>query len=74
MTHLRVERAKKLLLNSNLDCKEICYLVGFSSQVVGAHVFKRLTGITMKEHMKGNRPGTRTIADDGHMSAHWKLK
>ena len=55
MTHLRVEQAKKLLLNSNCLCKKICYLVGFSSQVVGAHVFKRFTGITMEDYRKRNQ-------------------
>jgi hypothetical protein len=37
-------------------------------------VFKRLTGIPMEKFRRRNQPGTRTIADDGHMSAHWKLK
>jgi transcriptional regulator GlxA family with amidase domain len=74
IARIRVEQAKKLLLSSSLSCKEICYLVGYSSQCVGARLFKRLTGIPMEEFRGRNQPGTITTPDGRPMSAHWKLK
>jgi len=52
LTFERVAKAKELLRSTNLNCKEICYEVGFSREDVGAHVFKRLTGITMTQYRK----------------------
>jgi transcriptional regulator GlxA family with amidase domain len=59
IAQLRVDRAKGLLLNSDLECKEISYLLGFSSQNVGAHVFKRLTGYNMQRYRVCFKPELR---------------
>ena len=45
----RIEQAKNLLTNSNLTCRDVCKAVGFSREDVGAHVFKRNTGLTMDQ-------------------------
>ena len=49
LTACRVERAKDLLMTTDLRCREICTRVGFSREDVGAHVFKRSTGMTMEQ-------------------------
>ena len=52
MSVMRIERTKVLLQQTDLQCKEICLAVGFSREDVGAHVFKRLTGLTMEAYRK----------------------
>ena len=54
----RVEQAKRLLLDSELRCFEICYQVGYSREDVGARAFKRITGMTMLEYRRIGRRGT----------------
>jgi transcriptional regulator GlxA family with amidase domain len=50
MSEVRVEQAKKLLATSDFPCKEICFMVGFTREDVGARVFKRLSGLTMAQY------------------------
>ena len=45
----RVARAQHLLQETALRHYEICYLVGFPSEVTGARTFKRITGQTMTD-------------------------
>ena len=52
---VRIERAKKLLLNSNQKCKEICLAIGFSREDIGSRVFKRHTGLSMEEFRRIGR-------------------
>lgn len=54
-SEVRIERAKKLLLESNRKCKEICLAVGFSRADVGAHVFKHHTGVSMEEFRRTHK-------------------
>lgn len=51
----RVAKAKRLLMQTELSCQVICHRVGFSREEVGERVFKRLTGLTMKEHRRQSR-------------------
>ena len=48
ITQVRVEKAKALLLETNLLCFEICFAVGFTREDTGAKVFKREAGCTMQ--------------------------
>jgi len=46
----RVARAQDLLRETDLRHYEICYLVGFPSEVTGPRTFKRITGQTMTDY------------------------
>lgn len=52
---LRIEKAKRLLLESDSSAKEICEEVGYSNQQYFSKVFKRITGMTVVEY-KESRP------------------
>lgn len=45
-SHLRCEKAKELLTESDLSISEIGEKVGFVSSAHFSHVFKKLTGVT----------------------------
>lgn len=45
LTHVRIEKAK-LLLQSELPVKEVCFSVGFDSESSFTHLFKRITKLT----------------------------
>lgn len=49
LSEVRIERAKELLLTSDLRCKEICFAVGFSREDIGSRVFKRHARVSMNE-------------------------
>jgi AraC-like DNA-binding protein len=55
LTSVRVTQAKTLLLQSNMNCKEICYSVGFQREDVGARTFRRESGQTMKDFRNQNK-------------------
>ena len=43
---LRLEKARDMLLNTFMLCKEICIAVGFSDPVIFSRIFKKKYGIT----------------------------
>ena len=45
-----IMKAKQLLEQTKMPCRQICFAVGFSREEVGERVFKRIVGKTMKEH------------------------
>jgi two-component system response regulator YesN len=47
---IRVEMAKHLLITTEKSCQEICESVGFCRADVGARVFRKFTGRTMREY------------------------
>jgi AraC-like DNA-binding protein len=47
-----IELAKEILMKTNRRCKEICLAIGFSREDIGSRVFKRDTGISMKDFRK----------------------
>ena len=58
--HLKIEEAKRLLENTHLYEKEICYRVGFEDYCHFLKTFKRYEGITPKDYRKriaGKRVG-----------------
>jgi transcriptional regulator GlxA family with amidase domain len=52
---VRLERAKKLLIESNLECKEICLEIGFTREEFESRFFKRATGLSMTEFRRKGR-------------------
>jgi AraC-like DNA-binding protein/ligand-binding sensor protein len=46
LAHLRVEKAKDMLVNSDMGIAEICYSVGFADQSYFSKVFKKTEGVT----------------------------
>lgn len=46
LTRIRVEQAKRLLLESELSLKEICYKVGYNDPNYFSRVFKKTVGMT----------------------------
>lgn len=51
LLHVRIEKAKELLLN-NIDLKvyDVAYMVGYSDSVFFNKMFKRIVGLTPKEY------------------------
>lgn len=49
VTRLRVERMKRLLLETDLRCAEVGYAVGISREETAARIFRRKTGCTMTD-------------------------
>jgi ligand-binding sensor protein len=52
ISRLRIEKAKKLLLETDLPIKEICKLVGFNDYNYFYRVFRRNTGTTTNQYRK----------------------
>lgn len=51
----KIEEAKRLLIETDLLCKEICLEVGFEREDSGTEMFKRRTGMSMKEFRNYHR-------------------
>jgi AraC family transcriptional regulator len=52
LVHLKIEKAKELLMNSNYSVTEICFLCGFTEHSHFSKVFKKLTGTTPLNYRK----------------------
>ncbi len=55
ITNSKVEEAKRLLIETDLLCKEICYEVGFRREDSGETSFKKRTGMSMQEFREKHR-------------------
>lgn len=53
--HVRLEKAKDLIVNSNLNISQIVYTVGFSSRSYFTKIFKDKYGIRPSEFLKNKR-------------------
>ena len=51
---LRIEKAKQLLLESDMKIKEVFEQVGYSDQQYFSKVFKKITGKTVVEYKEGS--------------------
>lgn len=56
---VRMEKAKELLLNSNMKIYDIAIMVGYPDQKYFSKVFKEYTGVSAKEYVITNREGIR---------------
>lgn len=55
---VRIETAKRLLVETDLPCKEICFEAGFGREDSGAKMFRRKVGMTMDRYRAMSRDGT----------------
>ena len=55
VVHVRIERAKEFLKNTDLQIGAICHRVGFNEVSHFCRTFKKLTGISAKEYRADNR-------------------
>ena len=55
LTHVRIERAKQLLLATDQNCTEICFQVGYNNQSYFTRTFKDLVGMTPRQFRSGNQ-------------------
>jgi len=55
VTNLRIERAKKLLLEEGHSMKEICVEVGYSDPNYFSRIFKKNTGVTPTEYRESEK-------------------
>lgn len=54
LTNIRIEHAKKLLLNRELSIKNICSDTGYSDPNYFSRIFKKLVGVTPTEYRDGS--------------------
>ncbi|MDO5478197.1 MAG: AraC family transcriptional regulator [Clostridia bacterium] len=52
LNSVRIDNAKKLLSETNLPIKEICYMTGFESEAYFSKIFKEKEGYTPSEYRK----------------------
>jgi len=55
ISDIRLETMKRLLVETDLPCKEICFEAGFRREDTGPKFFKRMTGMTMTGYRKETR-------------------
>jgi YesN/AraC family two-component response regulator len=56
LTHLRVDRAKDLLLLSDYRLKSVASSVGYADEFYFSRMFKKVTGISPRDFSKRHRP------------------
>ena len=52
ITHVRIEKAKELLSNTDLKIHQICENIGYKTTAHFAKVFKANTGLTPSDYKK----------------------
>ena len=55
ITRRRIEEAKKMLTKNVMSITDIAYALGFSSSQYFATVFKRITGLSPKQHLESTQ-------------------
>lgn len=55
LTHLRVDRAKELLVLSDYRLKSIAHSVGYTDEFYFSRIFKKVTGISPRDYAKRHR-------------------
>lgn len=55
LTQVRINAAKRYLLNSDLNCTRICFQVGYNNQSYFTRTFKQITGMTPRQFKQANR-------------------
>ena len=58
LTGVRMDKAKELLMCSNLKTSEIGYEVGYKDSHYFGYLFKKTVGCTPKEYRAGSREGS----------------
>ncbi|MCJ7692191.1 MAG: PocR ligand-binding domain-containing protein [Sedimentisphaerales bacterium] len=55
LTSVRIEKAKHLLLATDLNCTEVCFKVGYNNQSYFTRTFKELVGMTPRQFRVRNQ-------------------
>ncbi len=55
LTHIRVSRAKELLIGSERNCTQICFEVGYNNQSYFTRIFKQGAGMTPRKFRLENK-------------------
>ncbi|MHC4069267.1 MAG: helix-turn-helix domain-containing protein [Planctomycetota bacterium] len=55
LTSVRIEKAKQLLLATDLNCTEVCFKVGYNNQSYFTRTFKELVGMTPRRFRVRNQ-------------------
>lgn len=55
VTTIRIQKAKQLLEENELNVSEVAYEVGYSEPKYFSNVFKRMVGMTPSEYRKNNK-------------------
>ncbi len=55
ITKVRITHAQKMLVNSDVNIKELAYLVGYSDYTYFYKVFKKITGVTPRQYYIKNK-------------------
>lgn len=53
-TNIRIEKAKELLINSDMNNEDITYAVGYSDPLYFSRVFKKHTGVSPRVFRENN--------------------
>lgn len=56
LTELRIEKSKKILKDSRVNIKEVCYEVGYNDPNYFSKIFKKITGITPTDYRNHTLP------------------
>jgi len=64
LTELRIDKMKRMLVETDQRCFEICFDVGFQREDTGAKFFKRMTGVTMEQFRESVRREELRIRSD----------
>jgi two-component system response regulator YesN len=57
LTKIRIENAKKLLKEKDLNNYDVCMMVGYDNPTYFSKVFKRVTGLTPSQYRNKIRQG-----------------
>lgn len=64
LTHLRVDRAKELLVLSDYRLKSIASSVGYSDEFYFSRIFKKIAGVSPREYAKKHRVSMTDVTMD----------
>ncbi len=59
VNNVRIEKAKKLILNTNLRLTDISHMIGYVDQSYFTKVFRRITGLSPSEYAKRHLTGNK---------------
>jgi two-component system response regulator YesN len=63
LNSIRLEKAKHLLLTTDMSCTEICYIVGFNNQSYFIRAFKSYLGTTPAKYRAENKTDSKPSVD-----------